>query len=118
MLKDTKTISYAILALKHLREAKHCDTATMATAVGVRIRDLGEGQVSSSYMVKVLGRMSKAGLISADRHGYRLAGRYEDITLADVMAICEGAKANPILAPFESALAECARNLRVAELVQ
>lgn len=61
----------------------------------VRIREIAEAHdIPSQFLVQILLQLKAAGVISSTRGaagGYQLAKPPRDITLADVMAVMEGA---------------------------
>ncbi len=73
--------------------------ADYGTGRPVRVRDIAEANgIPAQFLVQILLRLKSAGLVSSTRGaggGYQLAKPPEAISLAEVMAVTEGAASPP-----------------------
>lgn len=108
----TETTVAAIRVLVHLALQPEDDPVSARQSAA----DLG---LSPSYLAKIIHLLTRAGLLTAHRGvhgGVTLASRPKDITLLDVVDVCQ----SPILADFCTAEARlnqvCAFHRSMAEL--
>ena len=83
---------YACLAMLQLAASHDADEP-------VRIRDVAEAHgIPPRFLVQILLQLKVAGLVTSTRGsagGYQLARAPDDISLADVIAVIEGAETEP-----------------------
>jgi Rrf2 family protein len=91
-MKITARTEYACLAMLHL-------ASQFGTDEPVRIRDIAdEHEIPQRYLVQILLQLKAAGLVASTRGaagGYLLTRPPDEISLADVMAVIDGAADEP-----------------------
>ena len=80
--------------------------AAAGSAEPVRLRDIAQRhQIPQQFLVQILLQLKAAGLVTSTRGasgGYQLARLAEQITLAEIVAVSEGAAESPRPAQRES----------------
>jgi DNA-binding IscR family transcriptional regulator len=97
MLKEIKGLEYALEVIKafHTNPGEH-DSKTLAQLVG----DNGAITPSTSYLAKILPRMKKAGILVSSEHGYQLTKPVDQISIENVLKICQMPDENSPLYQF------------------
>ncbi|THF76952.1 RrF2 family transcriptional regulator [Cohnella fermenti] len=127
-MKYSKATNYALHTMMHMM------AASPDKPIGVQ--SLSEAQrVSPTYLSKILTKLVKAGLIesaSGANGGYRLKGRYEDISFLDIIHAVEGTASlfdccgsvnsecliHQEMLSAEAAMEEKLRNTRIIDLAK
>lgn len=97
MFKELKGIEYALEVLRafHIHPGQHD-----SKAIAELINKGGRITPSETYVAKILPRMRKAGLLISDSYGYQLNKAICDITVDNVLNICQMPDKNDTLYQF------------------